>query len=223
VIEGLDGAGTTTQTRRLAEALTTQGRSVSTTREPSDRGFGALLRTVMDAGTAAHPPMLALGFATDRLDHTWGSQGIVSRLLEGVDVICDRYVLSSLAYQSAQGVALDWLSTINQEALVPDVTVLIDTHVSSCAARLTKRATNQTGLFHDETVLTHVRQHYLRVIQSSSFVGQLITVDGNPPPETVTNAILSQLPKRTPHQMDDVPDPSEPSSLRSRGRPSTDR
>lgn len=106
VLEGLDGAGTTTQTERLASLLRSEGHDVVTTREPSDGPVGTMLRQAL-TGRLGLPqgrgPLaqetLALLFAADRTDHLHAR--ILPALEQGKVVLCDRYVLSSLAYQGA--------------------------------------------------------------------------------------------------------------------------
>ena len=104
VLEGMDGAGTTTQAARLAEALRARGVHVRLTREPSDGPIGMMVRQVLTgrivspAGRAPGWATMALLFAADRMDHV--ESEIEPFLLAGGTVISDRYDASSLAYQS---------------------------------------------------------------------------------------------------------------------------
>ncbi len=136
VLEGIDGSGTTTQTGLLADALRLRGYEVLTTREPTGRSVGTLIRSVLQhrltlpSGEVVTLPWssLALLFAADRLDHV---AHVVEPALEvGTIVISDRYDLSSLAYQSSTSPegegALGWLRSINARALRPDLTVVLD-------------------------------------------------------------------------------------------------
>ncbi len=137
VLEGVDGAGTTTQAHRLADSLRGQGRAVHLTEEPSKGPIGMLLRQVLTGRliTAAAPEMrspswstMALMFAADRLDHLEAE--IAPRLAEGTTVICDRYYHSSLAYQSVTGgrspETVEWIRQVNSLALSPDLTIVLD-------------------------------------------------------------------------------------------------
>src|SRR5579864_7294663 len=105
VLEGLDGAGTTTQLVRLAERLRRAGERVVATAEPTDGPIGALIRQALRRrlvhrdGRALTDESLALLFAADRVDHVAGE--IEPALARGQHVLCDRYVLSSLAYQGS--------------------------------------------------------------------------------------------------------------------------
>src|ERR1700724_672721 len=132
VFEGLDGAGTTTQARLLAEWLQKQGRTVYLAHQPSEGPVGLLIRQIL-AGRAATPQadgklgmvderVMALLFAADRLDHL-GSQ-IEPRLARGEDVILDRYTLSSLAYQGAS-VSHEFINQANRFARRPDLTLFL--------------------------------------------------------------------------------------------------
>ena len=130
VIEGIDGAGTTTQARRLGERLREAGRKVHVTAEPSGGAIGALVRQVLSGrlrGRAPDGPFdaeaLALLFAADRLDHARAE--IEPALQAGIDVVSDRYTLSSLAYQSLTTGDARWVDQVNARAPAPDVTILL--------------------------------------------------------------------------------------------------
>src|SRR5439155_18921649 len=132
VFEGLDGAGTTTQAKLLAERLQSKGRTVYVAHQPSDGPAGQLIRQILAGRTATQQAdgklgvvderVMALLFAADRLDHL-GSQ-IEPRLARGEDVILDRYTLSSLAYQGAS-VSHEFISQANRFARRPDLTLFL--------------------------------------------------------------------------------------------------
>ena len=138
VFEGLDGAGTTTQARLLAERLQKQGRTVFLAHQPSEGPVGLLIRQIL-AGRAATTQadgklgmvderVMALLFAADRLDHL--DSLVLPALRSGSVVVSDRYDLSSLAYQSATAPeahdVIPWIRELNSRAVRPDVTVVID-------------------------------------------------------------------------------------------------
>ena len=116
VLEGLDGAGTTTQAERIARALRERGSKVVVTRQPSDGPIGTQLRHAL-TGRLSLPngrgPLtedtLALLFAADRLDHL--AAIVEPALARGEIVLCDRYVLSSLAYQGS-ALPMAWVESI---------------------------------------------------------------------------------------------------------------
>src|SRR5688572_8576363 len=95
VVEGPDGVGTTTQAAAVANALEQRGRRTHVTAEPSKGAIGQLVRARLKH--EGDKETLALLFAADRLDHWHGE--VRPQLDAGVDVVSDRYVLSSLVYQ----------------------------------------------------------------------------------------------------------------------------
>jgi dTMP kinase len=120
VLEGLDGAGTTTQAAKLQAHCTRRGRSSFLTNEPTSDPIGAFIRRLLTSqeraadGSTYRPSENAMGllFAADRLAH---SRVIESRLQSGEDVICDRYVFSSMAYQTLDpSISPDWVIDVNQ-------------------------------------------------------------------------------------------------------------
>jgi dTMP kinase len=148
VLEGLDGAGTTTQTARLADALRARRVHVRTTREPSDGPIGTMIRQVLGgriilpAGRAPGWATMALLFAADRMDHVEAE--IEPFLLNGGVIISDRYDASSLAYQSVvsgRGGAdtVEWIRALNRHALRPDLTIALDVSADVAASRRQER------------------------------------------------------------------------------------
>jgi dTMP kinase len=144
VLEGIDGSGTTTQAQALVAGLEASGRPARFTHEPSKGPVGRLLRQLLVAngeGPSLDWSGMALLFAADRLEHV--AREIRPALSAGVTVICDRYDLSSLAYQSATAPAgeapLPWLRAINQHALRPDLTLVLDVAPELAASRRARR------------------------------------------------------------------------------------
>jgi dTMP kinase len=138
VLEGIDGSGTTTQLGLLERHLQGRGRRVLATREPSTGPIGRLLREILlgghksPAGAPVDGLAMALLFAADRRDHL--SREIDPAVAAGTDVISDRYLLSSLAYQ-AQEAERDWVAGLARDLRVPDLTLLLDLPVEVAAAR----------------------------------------------------------------------------------------
>ncbi|MGZ3425711.1 MAG: dTMP kinase [Polyangia bacterium] len=130
-IEGIDGAGTTTQCQRLGAHF-----ALHVTREPSDRPIGKLLRSILRFQTdVVDEKAVALLFAADRLDHI-GAE--IEPALVTKSVITDRYVMSSIVYQS---LAIDraFVADINRFARPADLTVLVDVDVDVAESRRSQR------------------------------------------------------------------------------------
>ncbi len=137
VLEGIDGSGTTTQCTALAERLRARGHRVTTTREPSRGEIGVLTRAQLAADRAPlRPDALALLFAADRLEHL--QREIEPALGRGEVVLCDRYLMSSWAYQSLD-CPLEWVRSINERALWPDLTLLVAVPAEVGVARVQAR------------------------------------------------------------------------------------
>ena len=191
VFEGLDGAGTTTQTALLHAHLAVRGVDVETTREPTTGPVGALLRQALEGRVVLDPVTMALAFAADRTDHLHNPvNGVLRSLDEGRWVLCDRYLLSSFAYQASEAVPLDWLAAINGHATVPDLTVFVDTPPSVCLERIAARSA-QRDLFENEEALDRTLRNYRAAMEQKALVGTVVVVDGDRPPDEVFADVLS--------------------------------
>jgi dTMP kinase len=189
VFEGLDGSGTTTQVARLGQRLTEAGISTESTKEPSNGPLGAMLRQAIDGRVRLDPVSMALAFAADRTDHVFNEHNGVAKLLaDGHWVLCDRYVLSSLAYQPNERMDQRWLEEVNAFAIEPDMTVFLDADPSVCMDRIAARSSTDE-LFHDADLLTRVRENYQRVIDGGRALGELLVVDANRSIDDVTESV----------------------------------
>lgn len=156
-LEGIDGAGTTTQLHRLTAWLEGEGLSVYPTFEPSDGDIGQHIRKVLSGEGSSHPDTVALMFAADRMEHL--QTQILPRLQAGTHVLCDRYVGSSFAYQSMQSDP-QWVRTINRYARKPDLTLYLHVDVDTALERLTIREGGKRELFEKRELLTVIAANY---------------------------------------------------------------
>jgi dTMP kinase len=193
VLEGLDGAGTTTQARLLGERLRAEGRAVHVTAEPSTGPVGSLIRQVLlrrvTGGRADgfDPRALALLFAADRLDHL--AAEVAPRLAEGSDVVSDRYTLSSLAYQALTTGDLAWVERINERAQAPDLTIFLRVRAGLALGRRRAAAT-EPELYEVAAFQRRVARSYQRAIARLRSAGQRVEVlDGEAPVEVVAEGI----------------------------------
>jgi len=179
VFEGLDGAGTTTQTARLATFLRNNGRSCVETCEPTDLLLGRTLRTALrgqwgETGEGElNPGSVALLFAADRLDHL--TRRVNPALEAGDIVISDRYVYSSMAYQGSL-LEPQWVSTINSLARNPHLTLYVRVSVETAMSRLSARG-DAREIYEKEAMLRSVYEGYERLV-STGEVANLVVVDG---------------------------------------------
>lgn len=189
VVEGLDGAGTTTQAQRLAETLRAHGLGVELTKEPTNGPLGAVLRQAIEGRVRLDPFALALAFAADRADHVANPvNGIEAQLAAGRWVVSDRYVLSSLAYNRNEAISREWLATLNEHALAPDLTVFVDVDPEICVQRIGARSAADE-LFHSREQLLAVDRGYREAIAEGHVRGQLAVVQGAGPIEQVEREI----------------------------------
>lgn len=194
VIEGIDGAGTTTQARLLGERLRSAGRRVHVTAEPSAGAVGAIVRQILSGrlrGRAPDGPFdadaLALLFAADRLDHV--RTEILPALEAGIDVVSDRYTLSSLAYQSLTTGDPRWVRAINARAPAPDVTILLQVAPTIAFARRS-RASHAREIFEKAEFQRRVARSYERAVAVLRRGGERVElVDGAAAPGEVAAAI----------------------------------
>lgn len=197
VLEGLDGAGTTTQARRLGERLRAAGRVAHVTAEPSGGPIGTLVRQVLTArvqgraGERLDPAALALLFAADRIDHF--DVEIAPKLAAGVDVVSDRFALSSLAYQGLDLGDMDWVEAVNRRAAAPSVVLFL--RVSAEVAMRRRRAASlDRELFEVEAFQRKVARSYEAAIERLRAAGQRVVVlDGEEPVEAVAGAIWAAV------------------------------
>ena len=198
IVEGLDGAGATTQVLLLDKRLS-ESRPVYVTNEPSDGPIGLQIRQVLEHRVKASPATLAALFAADRLDHLYhrvGNGGILAHLERDIDVLTDRYYLSSFAYQ---GMNLDWqwIWDMHAGCILPDVTIFVDVPVEVCLARIQARIASGRGgqydLFENRKALSRARESYLQAIDRLSQHETITIVDGDAPPAQVHAAIWRTL------------------------------
>lgn len=201
VIEGIDGAGTTTQARLLHEGLVKRGLPVHVTREPSDGPVGMLLRQmltnriVVPGIHGSHPPSwrtMALLFAADRQDHLEAE--VLPNLMEGVTVISDRYDYSSVAYQTAgneeEGVA-DWVQRLNQYARRPDLTLVLDVSPTVAADRRRLRS-SIVDLYEDDELQRRLAEVY-RTLPELFPKDRIVLIDGNRDQESVAADVMREV------------------------------
>jgi dTMP kinase len=195
VIEGLDGAGTTTQARRLGERLRALGRAVHVTAQPSGGPVGALVRQVLQKriggadGQGFDAQALALLFAADRLDHV--AAEVTPRLVQGTDVISDRYTLSSLAYQGLTTGDPAWVEAINRAAPAPDLTIFLQVRAGLALGRRRAAATTPE-LYEVAAFQRRVARSYQRSVALLRRRGQRVEIlDGEATADQVAAAIAA--------------------------------
>ena len=184
-IEGLDGSGKTTQAKILTQKLK-KIINVLYTSEPSKGLIGNYIRkSYLYSKKRFSPFVEALLFAADRIEHL--ESEIIPALNKGTTVICDRYVFSSLAYQGASGISLDWIQTINNAIIYPDLAIFIDVDPEKSMCRLNSKKSLMENL---ETQIK-VRKIYLKFVEDN----QLTIINGNNSKTEVSEDLFSIITK----------------------------
>lgn len=190
VLEGLDGAGTTTQAHWLTGWLKGQGRKVHPTAEPSRGPVGAMLRHVLSrrlvgsGGEDFDGEAAALLFAADRLDHF--ASEIRPRLLDGIDVVSDRYVLSSLAYQAVSTGDPRWVAAVNAKAPPADLTLFLEVR-PAVALRRRYAASSQREIYEVPDFQRRVHRAYGQALRSLE--QRVVRIPGERPVEEVSRLL----------------------------------
>ena len=157
VLDGIDGSGTSTHCNLLAGFLSLKGLKTYLTHEPSSSEIGKLLRIYLkDERIPASTD--ALLFAADRVLHY--KNEIKEKLEEGYIVISDRYIESSIAYQSSQSdeITIEWVKNLNLFAGEPDLTIILDIDPKISLSRKNQEFLEK---FEDTSLLDKVRRVYL--------------------------------------------------------------
>ncbi len=180
-IEGLDGCGKTTQAKLLVRKLRNNYDAVYTA-EPSRGKIGSFIKKCfLHAETRGSSVVEALLFAADRFEHV--ESEINPALGEGKLVVSDRFVYSSLAYQGAAGLDLDWIKKINTYKTSLGLAIFIDVKPEAVVQRLKPKR----SIMEDLETQRRVREVYLRFVEN----GELILINGNAAKEKVAEDILT--------------------------------
>jgi dTMP kinase len=191
--EGADGSGKSTQAGLLHAALAAEGRDVVLTREPGGTELGERIRALVLDGPDMSAWAEAALFAASRAQHV--HEVILPALDRGADVVCDRYVDSSLAYQGiARGLGLEAVLELNlrvTHGLLPDATVLLLVDAGTAAARSgeTDRLEREGSAFRERVV-----DAYREL--AGRFPERIVAVDGARPAEEIAEEVRERLRER---------------------------
>jgi dTMP kinase len=189
--EGLDGSGKSTQARLLAEALAADSRDVVATREPGGTEVGELIRELLLGPRNVAPWTEAALFAAARAQLV--DEVIAPALARSADVVCDRYIDSSLAYQGiARGLGIDRVLELNLHAIsgiLPDRTYLLAVDAEEAARR--RGDPSDRIEREDDGFRERVAEAYQEL--AAAFPQRIVTIDGTRPAGEIGREILDEL------------------------------
>lgn len=199
-LEGPEGSGKTTVAKMLLDALRKQGFSVFATREPGGTDIAEQIRHIIldPRNTAMDARAEALLYAASRRQHM--VEKILPALARGENVLCDRFIDSSLAYQGhGRGLGIDEVLQLNLFAIeghLPDVTLFFDVSPEVGLRRIDAHKGREVNRLDLERLDFHhtVREGYLEVIRR--YPHRFIVIDANQPLEHVFQDALTQLVER---------------------------
>ena len=198
-LEGGEGAGKSTQVRRLATALEARGRACVTTREPGGSPGAEEIRTLLVNGEPGRWDALTetlLLFAA-RADHV--ARTILPALETGKDVICDRFTDSTYAYQGAgRGTPRETVRRIEAVVLddfMPDLTLVLDLPVEAGLARARARGVEESRFENfDAAFHERLRQAFLDIAKRAP--DRCIVIDAAGSEDSVFDAVWSAVARR---------------------------
>lgn len=196
-LEGGEGAGKSTQAKRLAETLRAQGKAVVVTREPGGTPGAEAIRDLLMTGSTDRwsARVEALLFAAARADHV---ERVIRPALDRGDwVICDRFIDSTRAYQGGAGGVSDaeimTLHGFGSEGLLPDRTLLLALPQHEAAGRANERDGANGDRFGDKSADYHARLGAAFETFAAADPVRFRRIDASGEVQSVTDRLLAAL------------------------------
>ena len=192
VLEGIDGTGKSHIADVVVRHLESREVSAIATSEPTEGSAGRLLKKAVNEGVDPYTELYL--FMADRADHV---QWIAARMREGNWIVCDRYAMSSAAYQGTY-LETEWetkgrdpVAWIMEQHrpwwIEPDLTVLIVDNIDRCLDRVTSRG--PTSKYERRDYLKRVQSNYMRIAETTDGV---VVVDDPDLPD-IEAAVLGRV------------------------------
>ncbi len=195
VIEGIDGAGKTTQAALLQAHLEAKGRKVFRTAEPTPFPSGLALREALGGKVKKSECEMATMFVLDRIAHNiHPTEGLRAKLDAGIDVLCDRYYYSTLAYQG-QSTDYAWVKAMNlscPEIMKPNLCIYLDLTPAQSLERI-RAGRDSVEIYENEETLTKVRNAFLSVLNDLSTTDRIVRIDAYRTPEEIAKDIADAV------------------------------
>ncbi len=197
VFEGIDGAGTTTQIKRLKNSAI--GEKIFATAEPTNGETGRFLRRVLSGEIEADAKTAAFLFAADRAEHLWGKEkadfngAIQEKCERGTICVSDRYFFSSLAYQG-ETCGEDFVKMLNSTFPLPELLFFFEIDCEISLSRIGGREKRE--IYEKIDFLKKVQERYKNVISSfENSQMKIVCVDASKSVEEVGDLIWNEISK----------------------------
>ena len=194
VFEGIDGSGTTTQIKKLAERFPKEKVFVSA--EPTKNETGLFLRRMLKGEFSVNEKTASFLFAADRCEHLYGKNGILAQIQNGKIAVSDRYVFSSPAYQSVS-CGKNFPEHLNSLFPLPEILFYFKINPEISINRVTARG-EKTEIYEKIEFQKKTADIYDQVINSykqkeKSQGMKIITIDAEKPIDEISEIIWSSL------------------------------
>lgn len=178
VFEGTDGTGKSTQIRLLSQYLQDQGYPVIVTREPTEGVYGRKIRSLFSQrNTCSREEELEL-FLADRREHV--QQLLLPALSQGKIILCDRYFLSTAAYQGVRGFDPETILRMNRFAPDPDLALLFQVPLDTGLRRITSGRGEELNDFEQKdnlhqvaAIFASLKRSYIQPIDASGSIEEV--------------------------------------------------
>jgi dTMP kinase len=191
-IDGPNGVGKTSIVAAIVSALESVGVAVLATREPTTSALGRLCRSSEDS---IHGRALACLVAADRYAHI--EREIVPALKAGTSVVCDRYIESSLVLQALDGVETAFIWSLNQTAMIPDLSIELIAAPDTILKRRTGRTLTRFEREHGPTDELSAYQSAGDFLMNKGYHVHYIDADRSI--DAIVQHVIGLLQSATPH------------------------
>lgn len=176
VIEGLDGSGKSAQVDLVVDYLKEKGKEVIVTKEPTvDSEAGRKIKQALRHEISVEPLELQGLYVQDRKEHL--ENKVTPALKDGKFVVSSRYAFSTFAYGYSDGLDVDLLVKMNDNFLLPDLTIIVNVSPESCVQRIEGRG-EPKELFEKLGKLTKVNEIYKKIPEMFSAEGETSSLRG---------------------------------------------
>jgi dTMP kinase len=185
--EGLDQSGKQTQAEAVRDFVIARGRDCRLLSFPDyQTAIGAEISKALHGERDYAADVMQLMYVANRYEHRGQMRQSLS---DGVVLVCDRYLASSIAYGEAQGLDGAWLRDMQRFLPQPDLTILLDIAPDTAVQR---KAAGRDRYERDLALLSRVRESYQRQAQSAGW----LRLDGERPRDVVSADVLTAIATR---------------------------